>query len=62
MDVTGHWDNSTNNKWNPDPTQIVRWGDQSWDEMLVAQAAVIIDKDIDPRTIMARRSPPTAGR
>ena len=28
------WDNSTQNPANPDPTREVRWGLQSWDEML----------------------------
>jgi len=28
-----HFDNSANNKFNPDPTQEVRWGPQNWDEM-----------------------------
>jgi hypothetical protein len=27
------WDNSTQNPANPDPTQAVRWGDQTWEEM-----------------------------
>ena len=32
----GAFDNSANNKLNPDPTQEVRWGDQVWDEMFIA--------------------------
>lgn len=28
------WDNSTQNKANPDPSRVVPWGRQSWDEML----------------------------
>lgn len=30
------FDNSTQNPFNPDPTQSVTWGDQSWEEMAVA--------------------------
>jgi len=30
------FDNSTQNPFNPDPTQTVTWGDQSWEEMAVA--------------------------
>ncbi len=30
------FDNSANNPFNPDPTQTVTWGDQSWEEMAVA--------------------------
>jgi hypothetical protein len=29
------WDNSAQNPANPDPTQPVRWGDQTWEEMNV---------------------------
>lgn len=28
------WDNSSQNKANPDPTRVVPWGQQTWDEML----------------------------
>jgi peroxiredoxin len=28
------WDNSTQNKANPDPARVVPWGQQTWDEML----------------------------
>ena len=29
------FDNSSNNPYNPDPTVEVRWGDQSWEEMMI---------------------------
>ncbi|MEX0793482.1 MAG: hypothetical protein WD045_10125, partial [Pirellulaceae bacterium] len=29
------FDNSDRNPHNPDPTQLVRWGDQTWDEMMI---------------------------
>jgi len=34
--VTHHttWDNSAQNKANPDPNRVVPWGQQTWDEML----------------------------
>ena len=35
--VTGAFDNSTQNKANPDPSREVPWGDQSWDEMFFGQ-------------------------
>ncbi|MFN7926263.1 MAG: thiol-disulfide isomerase [Bryobacteraceae bacterium] len=34
--VTAHYDNSANNKANPDPKQIVRWGDRSEEEMMTS--------------------------
>src|ERR1700733_6255840 len=33
--VTAHFDNSANNKFNPDPTKTVRWGDPTYDEMMI---------------------------
>lgn len=30
-----HFDNSSKNFANPDPTQTVRWGDQTWEEMMI---------------------------
>src|SRR4051794_1055123 len=33
LDMT--WDNSAQNPANPDPNQIVHWGDQTWEEMNV---------------------------
>lgn len=33
IEAIGAYDNSTQNKANPDPSRSVPWGDQSWDEM-----------------------------
>jgi hypothetical protein len=54
LQVTGHWDNSAANRWNPDPTAAVRWGDQSWQEMLSAPMGVIVDRNVDPKTVVER--------
>ena len=35
LEVIAHYDNSANNKFNPDPTKDVRWGDQTWEEMMI---------------------------
>jgi hypothetical protein len=35
LKVIAHYDNSPANRYNPDPTQTVRWGDQTWEEMLI---------------------------
>jgi len=58
IDVTAHWDNSPNNIFNPDPTKTVRWGDQSWDEMLVAFVGVTVDRNLDPNKILSMRGKP----
>jgi hypothetical protein len=45
VEITAHWDNSANNPFNPDPTKTVKWGNQSWDEMLSVPMGVIIDRE-----------------
>ena len=42
--VTGHFDNSEKNKYNPDPTQAVRWGDPTYDEMLGGLIEYTVDR------------------
>lgn len=58
LELTAHWDNSPNNKWNPDPKDNVKWGDQSWQEMLAAPMAVIVDRTVDPKTVVAQGQVP----
>jgi mono/diheme cytochrome c family protein len=43
MEVIAHFDNSTGNKSNPDPTKDVRWGDQTWEEMMIGFWGTIVD-------------------
>jgi hypothetical protein len=47
LEATGMWDNSAANAKNPDPTAQVRWGDQSWEEMLIAWVTMQIDPSVD---------------
>jgi len=35
LECVAHFDNSARNKFNPDPTRAVRWGDQTWEEMMI---------------------------
>ncbi len=35
LHVSAHFDNSAANRNNPDPTATVRWGDQTWEEMMI---------------------------
>ncbi len=55
IECTAHHDNSANNKYNPDPTKEVRWGDQTWEEMMIGWFDVAFDANLDPRVI---RVPP----
>ena len=41
--ITAHFDNSTRNKYNPDPKKDVRWGDPTYDEMMIGWLDVMID-------------------
>ncbi len=47
-----HFDNSAANLNNPDPSEEVRWGEQTWDEMLIGYFDIAI-----PRTNAAPLSP-----
>ena len=35
MTITATFDNSSGNPANPDPSKTVRWGDQTYDEMMI---------------------------
>ncbi|HEX4000803.1 MAG TPA: redoxin domain-containing protein [Pirellulales bacterium] len=35
LECVAHFDNSADNPANPDPTKAIRWGDQTWDEMMI---------------------------
>jgi peroxiredoxin/mono/diheme cytochrome c family protein len=39
-----HFDNSPGNRNNPDPTQDVYWGDQTWEEMLIGWTEFAYDR------------------
>jgi hypothetical protein len=40
--VTAHFDNSAKNKYNPDPKKDVRWGDPTYDEMMIGWFDLLI--------------------
>jgi mono/diheme cytochrome c family protein len=46
--TVSHYDNSSANKFNPDPTKNVRFGAQSWDEMNVSFVGILIDAKANP--------------
>ena len=47
IDCAAWFDNSPNNKFNPDPKRAVPWGDQSWDEMHIGFTEVAFDAKFD---------------
>jgi hypothetical protein len=50
--VTVHYDNSPNNRANPDPTAAVRWGDKSEEEMMTSWIEYV---DATPRATASAR-------
>jgi hypothetical protein len=52
-----HYDNSVNNKFNPDPTKQVLWGDQNWDEMQSGFLGLIVDVNADANQIFKPSGP-----
>jgi hypothetical protein len=55
INLIAHWDNSANNKSNPDPKATIRWGDQSWDEMIFAWIGVVVDPGLGLDEVMSVR-------
>ena len=47
IECTAYFDNSATNKANPDPDRTVRWGDQTWDEMMIGYLNYV-RQDEDP--------------
>ena len=52
------FDNSVNNKFNPDPGKEVRWGDQSWEEMMIGFMDISFDARKSPADILKRSAGP----
>jgi hypothetical protein len=52
-----HYDNSANNKWNPDPAKEVHWGPQNWDEMQSSFLGFLIDVHTDLSKVLKASGP-----
>jgi hypothetical protein len=52
-----HYDNSLNNRYNPDPNKTVVWGPQNWDEMQSGFLGVVVDKDTNVDKIFIQSGP-----
>ncbi|HEY6292676.1 MAG TPA: thiol-disulfide isomerase [Terriglobia bacterium] len=55
IECTAHFDNSANNPDNADPTKEVRWGDQSWDEMMVGFFDLAFDAGMPVKDLFPAR-------
>ncbi|HHK42457.1 MAG TPA: alkyl hydroperoxide reductase, partial [Planctomycetaceae bacterium] len=54
--ATAHFDNSEANLNNPDPDQTVRWGEQTWDEMMIGYFTIAVSKSAAERRRRERAS------
>jgi len=52
-----HFDNSANNKFNPDPEKEVVWGPQNWDEMSNCFVGLLFDLNADADTVFRPSGP-----
>ena len=52
IECVAHYDNSPNNPSNPNPTEEVRYGDQSWEEMMFGFFNIAFDPQIQPRDLV----------
>jgi hypothetical protein len=55
IECVAHFDNSTANRDNPDPKAEVRWGDQTWEEMMIGFYSFTRDADRAATTAAAQR-------
>jgi hypothetical protein len=60
LQAVASFDNSKNNPHNPDPTVAVRWGDQTYDEMMVGFFDVAVPASVDKQHFFIRHKPPPA--
>ncbi len=56
LHVDAHFDNSVNNKFNPNPNRTVYYGEMTWEEMMFPFFGVVVDKDADPKKIISTRN------
>ncbi len=53
LHVEAHYDNSINNKFNPNPNKTVYYGEMTWEEMMFPFFGVVVDPKADPRKIIS---------
>jgi len=58
LEWVAYFDNSPNNRNNPDPTAEVRYGEQSWEEMMIGFFDVVVDASLDKPKFFERKGTP----
>ena len=61
MHVDAHFDNSANNKFNPNPNRTVYYGEMSWEEMMNPFFGVVVDRNVDANKIVTFARPGNGG-
>jgi hypothetical protein len=52
MRVDAHFDNSANNKFNPNPNKTVYYGTMTWEEMMNPFYSVVVPIGADPKKVV----------
>jgi hypothetical protein len=52
---SGYFDNSPNNPYNPDPKATIKFGEQSWEEMMIGFIDVAVDANMDKKTFFKKK-------
>jgi hypothetical protein len=52
--VEAHYNNSTSNRFNPDPTRTVRIGRMTWEEMMAPFFSIMVPTGVDGATVLKR--------
>jgi len=55
LEWVGYFDNSANNPRNPDPSAEVRFGEQSWEEMMIGFFDVLVDANVSKTAFFERK-------
>jgi hypothetical protein len=61
LHVDAHFDNSPNNRFNPNPGRTVYFGEMTWEEMMAGFFSVVVAPDVDPKSIVVNRKGATGG-
>jgi len=57
LQMISHFDNSTANRFNPDPAKKIVWGPQNWDEMSNCFIGVLFPTKTAPESVFLRSGP-----
>ncbi len=52
IECEAHFDNSPNNRFNPDPTKEVHYGEQTWEEMMIGFFDVAVPMNTTAQDLM----------